>query len=388
MVRLTKDFTAFYAGYLLPTLRIQYKDFARWQNSEKKRALIKQQEVFWLQEFPGEIPVLNLPTDFPRPSVKSFAGSFEDFFIDSKESGALKKLAIKEDVTLYMILLTIFYILLSKLTQQEEIIIGTAAAGRRHADLQELIGFFVNTLALKSHPESQKTASEFLKEVRALSLALYLQPLGDRFLGRSHVNYNGFNHAVVNIYDAKLNKLKEVYRVKDPYQGPGKGYKVLDTVFVFRAYKDKILVPGKDDATIDVFDVELSKLFSIHLDQKRRKIDQKTRERLTHLMKTSPDTKDAYELIRPLSFPGYFPIIANFFVSDDTIYVMTWKKENGSNEFFTYDMNGKFKKRLLIPIKYETELSAYPTTIKKGKLYQLVENENKEEWEFHVSQIK
>jgi len=229
---------------------------------------------------------------------------------------------------------------------------------------------------------------EFLKEVRALSLALYLQPLGDGFLGRSHVNYNGFNHAVVNIYDAKLNKLKEVYRVKDPYQGPGKGYKVLDTVFVFRAYKDKILVPGKDDATIDVFDVELSKLFSIHLDQKRRKIDQKTRERLTHLMKTSPDTKDAYELIRPLSFPGYFPIIANFFVSDDTIYVMTWKKENGSNEFFTYDMNGKFKKRLLIPIKYETELSAYPTTIKKGKLYQLVENENKEEWEFHVSQIK
>lgn len=228
---------------------------------------------------------------------------------------------------------------------------------------------------------------EFLKEVRSLSLALYLQPLGNGFLGRSHVNYNGFNHAVVNIYDAKLNKLKEVYRVKDPYQGPGKGYKVLDTVFVFRAYKNKILVPGKDDATIDIFDRELNKLFSIHLDQKKRKLDQETRERLTHLMKTSPDTKDAYELIRPLSFPDYFPVIASFFVDDDTIYVMTWKKENGSNEFFTYDMKGKFKKRLLIPIKYETELTAYPTTIKKGKLYQLVENEKKEEWEFHVSEI-
>ena len=229
---------------------------------------------------------------------------------------------------------------------------------------------------------------EFLKEVRAHGLALYLQPLGDGFLGRSHVNYEGYNHAVVNIYDAQLNKLKEVYRVKDPYQGPGKGYKVLDTVFVFRAYKEKVLVPGKDNATIDVFDRELNKLFSIHLDQERRKLDQQTRERLTYLMKTSPDTKDAYELIRPLSFPDYFPIIANFFVSDDTIYVMTWKKENGSNEFFTYDMNGKFKKRLLIPIKYETELSAYPTTIKKGKLYQIVENENKEEWEFHVSEIE
>jgi len=228
---------------------------------------------------------------------------------------------------------------------------------------------------------------EFLKEVRALSLALYLQPLGDGFLGRSHVSYGGFNHAVVNIYDGKLNKLKEVYRVKDPFQGPGKGYKVLDTVFVFRAYKDKILVPGKDDATIDVFDREMNKLFSIHLDQKKRKLDQKTRERLTHLMKTSPDTKDAYELIRPLSFPDYFPVIASFYVDDDTIYVMTWKKENGSNEFFTYDMKGKFKKRLLIPIKYETELTAYPMTIKKRKLYQLVENEKKEEWEFHVTEI-
>ena len=228
---------------------------------------------------------------------------------------------------------------------------------------------------------------EFLKEVWALSLALYLQPLGDGFLGRSHVNYNGFNHAVVNIYDAKLNKLREVYKVKDPYQGPGRGYKVLDTVFVFRAYDNKILVPGKNDASIDVFDRDLNKLFSVHLDQKKRKIDQKTRERLTHLIKTSPDTKDAYELIRPLSFPDYFPVIADFFVDDDTIYVMTWKKENGSNEFFTYDMKGKFKKRLLIPIKYETELNAYPTSIKKGKLYQLVENENKEEWEFHVSEI-
>jgi hypothetical protein len=228
---------------------------------------------------------------------------------------------------------------------------------------------------------------EFIKEVRAHGLALYLQPLGDGFLGRSHVNYNGFNHAVVNIYDAKLNKLKEAYRMKDPYQGQGQGYKVLDKVFVFRAYKDKILVPGEDDATIEVFDLELNKLFSIHLDQERRKLDQKTRERLTHLMKTSPDTKDAYELIRPLIFPAYFPVIASFYVDDDTIYVMTWKKENGSNEFFTYDMKGKFKKRLLIPIKYETELTAYPMTIKKGKLYQLVENENKEEWEFHVSEI-
>jgi hypothetical protein len=229
---------------------------------------------------------------------------------------------------------------------------------------------------------------EFIKEVRAVGMALYLQPLGDGFLGRSQANFDGFNHAVVSIYDAKLNKIKEVYRVKDSFQGPGKGYKLLDKFFVFRAYKNKILVPGEDNATIDVFDQQVNKLFSIHLDQKRRKIDQKTREQLTHLLKNSPETKDAYELIRPLIFPDYFPVISNFFVNDDTIYVMTWKQENGSNEFFTYDMKGNFKKRLLIPIEYETDLRAFPTTVNKGKLYQLVENDLKEEWELHVSEIK
>jgi hypothetical protein len=93
-------------------------------------------------------------------------------------------------------------------------------------------------------------------------------------------------------------------------------------------------------------------------------------------------------VLKPITFPDYFPAIADFFVNDDTIYVMTWKIENSINEFFTYDMSGKFKKRLMIPIQYETGLKSYPITFNKGKLYQIVENEEEEVWEFHMSKIQ
>ncbi len=229
---------------------------------------------------------------------------------------------------------------------------------------------------------------EFIKEVRMKSMAFYLQPMGDRFLGIAEIPEDGVVYNTINIYDLEINKLKEVYRVKKNFQKPGSGLKVLEKTLTYQAYKDKILLPGKDDATIDVFDREMKKLFSIHLDQEKRKVDQKFKDNAIKQLKTDPTTKDIFPLLKPIIFPDYFPTIAAFFVEDDTIYVMTWKIENSINEFFTYDMSGKFKKRLLIPIQYETELKPYPITLNKGKLYQIVENEEEEVWEFHMSKIE
>jgi hypothetical protein len=230
---------------------------------------------------------------------------------------------------------------------------------------------------------------EFIKEVRGASLALRLRLFGDKFLGWSQAMDKGVIYNTIVLFDSKLNKLKEIYRVKDSYQGPGKGYKVLAKVFTYHAYDNKILLPGEDDAVIDVFDSKMKKLFSIRLDPKRREVDQNFKETLTHYFKTSPESRHLYEShLKPLIFPGYFPVIADFFVDHGTIYVMTWKRENNSNEFFIYDMTGKFKKRQMIPIRYESELTPYPAIVNNGKLYQLVEDEKKLVWEFHVSEIK
>jgi hypothetical protein len=229
---------------------------------------------------------------------------------------------------------------------------------------------------------------EFIKEVKMKSMAFFLQPLGDRFLGLTEIAEDGVVYNTVNIYDLEINKLKEVYRVKKNFQGPGSGLKVLEKALTYQAYENKILLPGEDDATIDVFDQEMKKLLSIHLDQEKRKVDQKFKDAVINLLKTNPATKNYFEVLKPITFPDYFPTIRAFFVDDGMIYVMTYKMENNVNEFFTYDMSGKFKKRLLIPIRYETELQPYPITLNKGKLYQIVENEEKEVWEFHMSKIE
>ncbi|UCH95523.1 MAG: amino acid adenylation domain-containing protein, partial [Candidatus Aminicenantes bacterium] len=160
-------------GKDLPRLRLQYKDYSRWQNSEKQRALIKEQEVYWLNMFAHEIPVLNLPTDYPRPFMRSFEGSELKFVLTGKESQTLKTLAKETGTTLYMVILAVFNILVSKLSGQEDIIVGTPTAARRHADLEPIIGMFVNTLAMRNHPAEEKRFEDFLEEVKERTLEAY-----------------------------------------------------------------------------------------------------------------------------------------------------------------------------------------------------------------------
>ena len=121
---LAKDFIAYYRGQSLPPLRIQYKDFSQWQDHEKEKEVIKQQETHWLDEFAGDIPVLNLPTDYPRPTVRSFEGNSVTFELSPRQTTALTNLALKQGATLYMLLVGVINILLAKLSCQEDIVMG------------------------------------------------------------------------------------------------------------------------------------------------------------------------------------------------------------------------------------------------------------------------
>jgi hypothetical protein len=170
---LVKEFTATYADEALPPLPLQFKDYAEWQNSHQVRMAIKKQEAYWLKEFEGEIPELNMPIDFDRPPVQSFEGSSLSFGIGKKETERLRALAVQEDATLYMVMFAIYNVLLSKLSGQEEIIVGIVIAGRQHADLQDIIGMFVNTLAVRNFPGKEKTFRTFLREVKTRVLCAY-----------------------------------------------------------------------------------------------------------------------------------------------------------------------------------------------------------------------
>ncbi|MCP5104097.1 MAG: amino acid adenylation domain-containing protein, partial [bacterium] len=146
----------FYNAQSLPRLAIQYRDFSEWQNKLFQRGDIKKQEEYWLNQFSGSIPLLELPCDNPRPETRCFAGDSVIFEIEKAETEQLKALATREKTTLFILLLTIYNIFLSKLSGQEDIVVGTVTAGRRHADLEPLVGMFANMLALRNVPTQNK----------------------------------------------------------------------------------------------------------------------------------------------------------------------------------------------------------------------------------------
>ncbi|MCP5051184.1 MAG: amino acid adenylation domain-containing protein [bacterium] len=172
-VILMKDFTALYNGEELPALELQYKDYAEWQSRGQQRKALESQEEFWIKKFREEIPVLNLPTDFTRPGVQSFAGSMEYFEMDEEQTHALNQLAKKENTTLYILLFAAFNVMLAKLSNQENILVGSPVAGRRHDDLENIIGMFVNTLALGNDVETGSCFIDFLQSLKANTVAAF-----------------------------------------------------------------------------------------------------------------------------------------------------------------------------------------------------------------------
>jgi len=163
---MVQEFVRLYKGEELPGLRVQYKDFSEWQNTTFSLTKMKNQETYWLNRFKGDIPTLNLVTDYPRPSVKNFAGSHVSGEIDEELTGKIKELMNETKTTLYMVLLAAFNILLASYSEQEDIIVGVPAAARSHPDLENIIGMFVNTLAVRNYPRKQRSVGDFLQEVK------------------------------------------------------------------------------------------------------------------------------------------------------------------------------------------------------------------------------
>ncbi|TWK28223.1 hypothetical protein CHCC20372_0858 [Bacillus paralicheniformis] len=170
---LIREFSELYANRMLAPLRIQYKDYAVWQQAFKHGEAYNRQEAYWLKQLDGELPVLELPADNARPAVRSFAGDHVSFSLDADTSSGLYKIARDNGCTLYMVLLAAYSTLLARLSGQEDIIIGSPIAGRPHKDLEPVIGMFVNTLAIRTQPAENKCFSDFLKEVRETALEAF-----------------------------------------------------------------------------------------------------------------------------------------------------------------------------------------------------------------------
>ncbi|NBI31018.1 non-ribosomal peptide synthetase [Chengkuizengella marina] len=170
---LVKDFIKLYQKITLPALRIQYKDYAVWKNEQFNSTSMNAQEKFWLERYKGNIPVLNLPTDFERPKLQSFEGDQFKFKLEKEVVEQLREVLQTSESTMFMLLLTIYNVLLYKITGQEDIIVGTPVAGRAHADLNQVMGAFVNTLAMRNFPKGDKTIRSLLSEVKEETITAF-----------------------------------------------------------------------------------------------------------------------------------------------------------------------------------------------------------------------
>jgi acyl carrier protein/NRPS condensation-like uncharacterized protein len=163
---LIKEFLALYSGKELSPLKLQYRDFSMWLRHLDLSGEIMRQERYWLEQFKELPPVLNLPADYPRPSALSTEGDIFFFQIEQSMIPKIKQMTTERKSTLYMLLLAVYNVLLMKYTGQEDIVVGTGIEGRRYAGLENIVGFFINMLAMRNRPKRNKPFREFLDEVK------------------------------------------------------------------------------------------------------------------------------------------------------------------------------------------------------------------------------
>jgi amino acid adenylation domain-containing protein len=170
---LITDFLNIYSQKETAPPPLRYRYYAEWLAGDIAVEIMNKQKTFWLERFRHLPPTLEIPTDFRRPPVQTFAGASFEFVMGKEPTRALKKLAAETSSTLYILLLATLDILLSRLSGTKDIVIGSPIAGRRHPGLRNTIGIFLNTLAMRNAPEGEKTVSAFLQETRTATIEAF-----------------------------------------------------------------------------------------------------------------------------------------------------------------------------------------------------------------------
>ncbi|ODH00063.1 non-ribosomal peptide synthetase [Nostoc sp. KVJ20] len=175
-----KELSSLYRGFLvgepspLPELPLQYADFTIWQRQWLQGKVLQTSINYWTQQLADAPPLLELPTDRPRPSVQTFRGWCFSFQLDAKLTASLKELSQKSGTTLFMTLMAAYATLLFRYSGQSDILLGTPIASRNHQDVEGLIGFFVNTLVMRTRLEDNPSFSKLLMQVRSTCMDAYV----------------------------------------------------------------------------------------------------------------------------------------------------------------------------------------------------------------------
>lgn len=157
----------------LPELKLQYKDFITWQRKQLQGEKLEQLRSYWLQQFSGELPVLELPGSYSRPVMRSYSGGRTDFLLDEELSRLIRAYGRDKATSIFIVLLSAIKHLFYLYTGKRDIIMGTPAAGRHHAGLEALVGFFINNLPLRTRFEATDSFGTLVEKVRKVTNDAY-----------------------------------------------------------------------------------------------------------------------------------------------------------------------------------------------------------------------
>ncbi|WP_027392680.1 non-ribosomal peptide synthetase [Aquimarina latercula] len=237
----------------LDELKIQYKDYANWQQLQLNTDQLKKHKEYWIENLSGDLPQLNLPGQKLRPRIKTHNGRRLSTFLSTNITTELKEYCRQQEGSLFIGLLAVWNVLCYKYTSQKETIVGVPIAGRDHKDLENQIGFYVNSLALRNKMDAQESFTAFFKKVKENTLAAYdhqLYPF-DRLIEDLNIKRDTSRSP---IFDSML----VLHNVEDNYEIP------LDKEYSRNDITDEGAVASKLDINIHFQEIGNALIFTIN----------------------------------------------------------------------------------------------------------------------------
>jgi len=276
---ISRDTFSFYKHYLegepleLPELRIQYKDYAAWQLKNLKAEAYEVHRRYWLNKLSGDLPILNLPSNIKRPAVKTYNGYLLSINLSKQDTASIRAYVAEKGGTLFMFLLSSLKVLFYRYTGQKDIIVSSPIAGRGHSDLENQIGFYVNTIALRSAIGGELSFDEFYENVKQDLFVTYTHEMYpfNKLIGELDLNVETGRNALYDVRVVYQNitdnnelsdvQLKEVGAIIDN----GATMAKFDTSFNFRETNNHISL----DLTYntDVYDYDTIEMLLNHYQQ-------------------------------------------------------------------------------------------------------------------------
>ena len=275
---LVREVLQLYNGYrrgeavTLKPLPIQYKDYAAWQQQELSGEQGLQHRQYWLGQFSGELPVLELPSDRPRPAIQTFRGDHVSFVLPPEAGRQLGIRCREQGATLFMGLLALVQTLLYRYTGQADLVIGSPVAGREHPDLEGQIGYYLNTIALRTRVDGTKSFTDLLNQVKQTTLGAFSHQVYpfDRLVeelrlegetGRSPL----FDVAMV-LQNIRLNESQDLLMEGVTIENVGTDLKISkgDLRFQFMEQGDRI--EGNMEYNTDLYNRERIERMALHLE--------------------------------------------------------------------------------------------------------------------------